>query len=53
MLIAYAPGDRVEHGGAIYECQAFPASGWCGLDANYEPGVGIAWEDAWTLIGPC
>jgi len=49
----YPGGSRVESGGNIYECKPWPFSGWCGIGSAYEPGVGIAWQDAWTLVGPC
>lgn len=50
---SYSGGTRVLHTGKneIYECKAFPASGWCRIyspTANqYEPGVGSNWQDAW------
>lgn len=38
----------------IYECKPFPYSGFCvqwSPSANqYEPGVGFAWQEAWTLV---
>lgn len=47
--IVYQPKDK-----KIYECQPFPNSGFCSQwssSANqYEPGVGFAWESAWTLL---
>jgi hypothetical protein len=50
---AYKAGDRVQNQGNAYECKAYPFSGWCGLGGAYEPGVGFAWQDAWTKIGAC
>ncbi|WP_076407511.1 chitinase [Shewanella sp. UCD-KL12] len=45
---AYAAGDRVSNAGGIYECKPFPYTAWCaGAAWAYEPGVGVAWEDAW------
>ncbi|WP_119395910.1 glycosyl hydrolase family 18 protein [Salinibius halmophilus] len=46
----YQGGEVVENQDARYECKPFPYNGWCGLSA-YEPGVGFAWTDAWTLVG--
>ncbi|WP_300002734.1 hypothetical protein [uncultured Cedecea sp.] len=47
--IDYQPKDK-----KIYECQPFPNSGFCSQwssSANqYEPGIGFAWESAWTLL---
>lgn len=38
----------------IYECKPFPNSGFCiqwSPSANqYEPGVGFAWQEAWSLV---
>jgi hypothetical protein len=50
---AYVGGARVSNRGKIYECKPYPHSGWCGIGAAYEPGVGSAWRDAWIEIGPC
>lgn len=48
----YAQGDIVQNIGNKYQCDI---SGWCSLDAAwaYEPGVGTAWQDAWTYVGEC
>lgn len=45
----YGPGTIVRGGdGRLYECRAFPASGWCNqAPAAYAPGTGWAWSDAW------
>jgi hypothetical protein len=51
--MTYAPGARVQSGGDVYQCDAWPQSGWCGISDAYKPGVGWAWRDAWTLVGPC
>ncbi|MGL4712084.1 MAG: immunoglobulin-like domain-containing protein [Shewanella sp.] len=52
---AYAPGtqyqagDVVTNAGGIYQCRPWPNSGWCGGSAtHYAPGVGSAWQDAWS-----
>jgi peptidoglycan/xylan/chitin deacetylase (PgdA/CDA1 family) len=50
---AYQGGDRVSNVGNIYTCKPWPYSGWCGIGGPYEPGVGWAWGDAWTLGGTC
>jgi hypothetical protein len=49
----YPGGYRVKSAGNIYECKPAPYSGWCGIGPAYEPGVGFAWSQAWTLVGPC
>ncbi len=49
---SYSGGDRVKHGGSVYECRAWPYSGWCG-EVGYEPGVTIHWQNAWLLIDTC
>lgn len=34
-----------------YQCKPFPYSGWCPQSPfHYEPGKGIAWQDAWILL---
>lgn len=50
--MVYAAGDRAQNAGQVYQCLHFPNSNWCGL-ADYAPGKGFAWNDAWTLVGPC
>jgi len=49
----YAPGERAQSQGELYECKPWPYSGWCGLGGPYTPGVGASWGDAWVLIGTC
>ena len=49
----YVGGDRVQSGGKLYKCKAFPYDGWCGLSTDYAPPTGFAWADAWDLVGPC
>ena len=51
-LGGYQPGTLVKGSdGNIYECRPFPNSGWCNGDSSfYEPGTGLAWEDAWIKI---
>lgn len=45
---AYADGDLVSNMGGVYQCKPFPYTAWCGGAAwAYEPGVGVAWQDAW------
>ncbi|KTD76335.1 lytic polysaccharide monooxygenase [Legionella waltersii] len=35
-----------------YQCKPWPYSGWCSqAPAYYEPGVGLAWQEAWVLLG--
>lgn len=52
-LGTYVGGTRVSNGGNIYECKPWPYSLWANMGGAYAPGVGFAWQDAWTLIGPC
>jgi chitodextrinase len=47
---AVSTGDQVSHQGAGYRCDV---GGWCSQGGAYEPGVGWAWQDAWTLLGQC
>ncbi|WP_318370777.1 N-acetylglucosamine-binding protein GbpA [Enterobacter sp.] len=53
---AYKAGTRVlqPKDGKVYQCRPFPYSGYCvqwSKSANqYEPGVGFAWEMAWTEV---
>lgn len=45
------PGDIVNSHGALYQCKPFPAGSWCNVaPAYYEPGVGVAWADAWSAL---
>jgi len=53
-LASYKAGTRVlqPKNGKVYTCKPFPYSGWCtqwsSVSTAYEPGVGSAWQDAWT-----
>jgi hypothetical protein len=50
----YAAGARAQNGGSLYQCQAYPNSGWCGQSATYyAPGTGSSWTSAWTLVSSC
>ena len=52
LVVAY---DDDDDGGGLfsyYECEPYPESLWCGL-AMYEPGNGLYWEGAWTLLERC
>ncbi len=51
-LAGYTAGTVVKAGdGNVYECRPFPNSGWCSGDSFfYEPGSGLAWQDAWTIL---
>jgi predicted chitinase len=45
--------SEVSHNGKRYLCKAGVA-GWCSSPAAaYEPGVGYAWQDAWSDEGSC
>lgn len=52
----YVAGTTVSNVGKKFECQPFPASGYCSQyspSANqYEPGVGTFWQMAWIDITP-
>lgn len=52
----YDEGDRVSANELVFQCKAFPFSGWCGQN-GYEPladnATPDAWRDAWTLLGYC
>ena len=41
----YAPGDRVQNQGKLYECKPWPYSGWCGLGGPYTPRSSNAWKN--------
>lgn len=54
-LNSYVAGTKVKGSdGKIYECKPWPYSGYCqqwtSSNNAYEPGVGFAWEQAWTLV---
>lgn len=47
----YNPGDIVRNNGALYQCKPFPEGAWCNVSPSYyEPGAGIAWQDAWNAL---
>lgn len=48
----YVAGTIVKgQDGSRYQCRPFPFSGWCNqAPAYYGPGVGYAWEQAWTKL---
>jgi hypothetical protein len=50
---SYNAGSVVQNGGSKYQCRPWPNSGWCSAGGAYTPGVGFAWQDAWTLVGSC
>jgi len=53
-LGSYSGGDEVQHNGHKYMCRTDQGrSGWCGMSNAYEPGVGTAWQEAWTDEGVC
>ena len=46
----YTSGEIVSNGGLNYQCNEGVAA-WCsGAAWAYEPGVGTAWQQAWTLV---
>lgn len=51
----YTVGGTVQHDGVQYQCKV---DSWCSAgDAHslsyYEPGAGLAWEEAWEWLGVC
>jgi predicted chitinase len=51
--VAGTMASEVSHNGKRYACKPGVA-GWCSSPAAaYEPGVGFAWQDAWSDEGPC
>lgn len=46
----YATGALVRNVGNEYRCTV---GGWCTVGGPYEPGVGWAWTNAWTLVRSC
>ncbi len=47
---SYATGALVRNVGKEYRCTV---GGWCTLGGPYEPGVGWAWTNAWSLVRTC
>lgn len=49
---AYTQGQSVQNKGSLYRCDI---AGWCSSAGAwaYEPGVGSAWQQAWTALGAC
>jgi GH18 family chitinase len=49
---SYNAGQDVKNNGTKYTCLV---AGWCSSNAAwaYEPGIGTAWQSAWTAAGPC
>lgn len=46
----YATGALVKNAGSEYRCTV---GGWCTVGGPYEPGVGWAWSNAWSLVRSC
>ena len=43
--------DIVNNHGVLYQCKPLPVGAWCSVaPAYYEPGAGIAWQDAWKAL---
>jgi len=55
-LSRYVAGTTVlqQKNNQVYECREWPNDGFCVQwsegSNQYEPGVGTAWEEAWTLV---
>ena len=47
-----ATGDTIKNNAVRYKCIV---GGWCSSNSAlyYEPGVGLAWQDAWVQTGAC
>ena len=52
-LGSYTSGDQIAADGNVYECKGWAYMGWCGASEAYAPPTGWAWQNAWTLVGPC
>ena len=56
-LKSYKAGTKVlqPKDNGIYQCKPAPLSGYCiqwtDVSNAYEPGVGFAWQSAWTKVG--
>ncbi|EJK59466.1 hypothetical protein THAOC_20308 [Thalassiosira oceanica] len=51
----YEENDKVSKNGLVFQCAAFPFSGFCG-QTGYEPMPDDGteyWKDAWTVVGYC
>ncbi|MGL4826689.1 MAG: hypothetical protein ACRC24_04295 [Vibrionaceae bacterium] len=52
----YQAGTKVQHNDRLFQCREGDNAGFCkqwSVAANhYEPGVGFAWQEAWTEITP-
>lgn len=49
---SYSQGQSIQNKSILYRCDI---AGWCSSTASwaYEPGVGTAWQQAWTSLGVC
>lgn len=47
---SYLDGAKVQNVGNEYQCKI---GGWCTIGGPYAPGVGWAWDNAWTLVRAC
>lgn len=47
---SYNTNDLVQNINNEYQCTV---GGWCSIGGPYEPGVGWAWTNAWTLVRSC
>lgn len=49
---SYVTGNIVKNGASAhaYSCTV---GGWCTVGGPYEPGVGWAWDNAWSDLGAC
>lgn len=51
---SYVAGDQVQNIDKVYQVREWPRESWANsTSAAYEPGVGYAWEDAWTYVKDC
>ncbi len=48
---SYQNGSVVANNGGVFSCLV---AGWCsGVASAYSPGIGSAWQQAWTQTGTC
>ena len=51
LATAYAAGEHVAVENLVYECVASVVAR-C-RQAGWEPGTGMFWEEAWSMVGSC
>lgn len=51
--VSYREGDLVSKNDMVYQCNGYPMSLFCPMDAYAPLLVSGAWKLAWTTVGPC